>query len=292
MKRYIIGIDDTDNVGSKGTGAIAGELRNIISEGGYGKCGYITRHQLLIHPDIKYTSHNSSMIFTADIDENKIDELTTVLENHLKQESAEGSDPGLCIFCPDDLEDKSDLLAFGYRAKNVVLKKEDAYDVAKRNGIYLKELGGEGIGVIGALAGVALRYSGNDGELKGGAKCFEEGETYLVQELLDHKNIDEVVDIDGSIPNPNDRVYVPWKIKPILTDDKLKVFVRKNQIGGYIALLKNENRDLEMKRQDISACKDFMKDVDEETSSSEDTCLNCMYRRWTDKSFTCIKNNR
>ena len=52
MKRYIIGIDDTDNVGSKGTGAIAGELRNIISEGGYGKCGYITRHQLLIHPDI------------------------------------------------------------------------------------------------------------------------------------------------------------------------------------------------------------------------------------------------
>ena len=293
MKRYIIGIDDTDNYGSKGTGAIAGELKKIISDEGFGKTGFITRHQLLIHPDIKYTSHNSSMIFTADIDENRISELESRLANYLKEESAEGSDPGLCIFCPEDLKDKSELISFGYLAKNVVLTKEDAYRIAQRNNIYLKELGGEGIGIIGALAGVALRYSGNDGELKGGAKDFEEGETYLIKDFLAHKNIDSVQDIDGDIPNENDEVYVPWKVKPILTKDKLVVFVKKNPKGGYIALAKQENRDLEEKRQDLTACDEFERDVDEELISSKDnTCANCMYRRWTDKAFTCVKGKK
>ena len=293
MKRYIIGIDDTDNYGSKGTGAIAGELKKIISDEGFGKTGFITRHQLLIHPDIKYTSHNSSMIFTADVDESRINELETILEKHLKEESAEGSDPGLCIFCPEDLKDKSELISFGYLAKNVVLTKEDAYRIAQRNNIYLKELGGEGIGIIGALAGVALRYSGNDGELKGGAKDFEEGETYLIKDFLAHKNIDSVQDIDGDMPNENDEVYVPWKVKPILTKDKLVVFVKKNPKGGYIALAKQENRDLEEKRQDITACDEFERDVDEELiSSKNNTCANCMYRRWTDKAFTCVKDRK
>ena len=52
---------------------------------------------------------------------------------------------------------------FGYRAKQVVLTKSNAYKLAKKLDIHLSEHGGSGQGVIGALAGVALRLTANDG---------------------------------------------------------------------------------------------------------------------------------
>ncbi len=59
----LISIDDTDDADSEGTGEIA----EIIADGLVGKelaaVGRVTRHQLLIHPDIAYSSHNSSMCF-------------------------------------------------------------------------------------------------------------------------------------------------------------------------------------------------------------------------------------
>ena len=62
LMRLLICIDDTDNLDSKGTGAIAEELRDLIAERGWGTCGDITQHQLLLHEDIPYTSHNSSTV--------------------------------------------------------------------------------------------------------------------------------------------------------------------------------------------------------------------------------------
>ncbi len=64
----LICIDDTDDIDSRGTGEIAELLAQGLTEGGLARCGRVTRHQLLIHPDIAYTSHNSSMCFPAEID--------------------------------------------------------------------------------------------------------------------------------------------------------------------------------------------------------------------------------
>ena len=65
----LISIDDTDDIDTRGhrrhgraPGARASRRRGLA------RCGRVTRHQLLVHPDIAYTSHNSSMCFPAEID--------------------------------------------------------------------------------------------------------------------------------------------------------------------------------------------------------------------------------
>ena len=54
-------IDDTDNLESIGTGEVLEELMAALDAQQLAQCSFVTRHQLFIHPDIAYTSHNSSM---------------------------------------------------------------------------------------------------------------------------------------------------------------------------------------------------------------------------------------
>ena len=56
--RYLIGIDDTDNLESRGTGHRARQLAQFLID--LAEPLRITRHQLLVVPEIPYTSHNSS----------------------------------------------------------------------------------------------------------------------------------------------------------------------------------------------------------------------------------------
>jgi hypothetical protein len=53
-----IGLDDTDNKTSRGTGRLARAIAESLAER-YAVRG-ITRHQLLVDPRVPYTSHNSS----------------------------------------------------------------------------------------------------------------------------------------------------------------------------------------------------------------------------------------
>ena len=64
--KVLISIDDTDNIESRGTGALASLLSKECENRNWGRTYPITRHQMLIHPDIPYTSHNSSMCFSVD----------------------------------------------------------------------------------------------------------------------------------------------------------------------------------------------------------------------------------
>ena len=132
MKIFLC-IDDTDNIDSKGTGAIAGEIAELIEANQWGKCQGITRHQLLVHPDIPYTSHNSSMCFTADVKGDYLEAIIAGAINVLETESAEGSDPGLCVFVPERLtqHQHQEMIDYGLRAKREVLTKEEAYQLAE-----------------------------------------------------------------------------------------------------------------------------------------------------------------
>lgn len=293
MAELIVSIDDTDDIDSKGTGAIADGLRRYISDRGYGECGYITRHQLLIHPDIPYTSHNSAMAFTLSTGISDCTGLADELSAYVLRECAPSSDPGVCVLDRDDISDPHALIRFGYLAKNRVLTKALAYTVAQKTGAYLKELAGTGDGVIGALAGAALRRSGNDGELRGGVKEFVAGKSYRVAELLESPLIDAVKDINGAALSDHSEVFVPWKIKPVLTDGALTVFIKRADDSGWVALEKKENRDVEFNRAELKTCTAFKEDASEELVLPDaDTCLNCIYRRWLETGFTCVLGNK
>jgi len=95
--QYYIGIDDTDNLESRGTGYRARQLGTMLEEAGIARLICITRHQLLVHKDIPYTSHNSSACLLMDCEPGKEAELTTFCRDFLLRESAPGSDAGLCI---------------------------------------------------------------------------------------------------------------------------------------------------------------------------------------------------
>ncbi|PKP02160.1 MAG: hypothetical protein CVU11_12710 [Bacteroidetes bacterium HGW-Bacteroidetes-6] len=161
MKKYLIGIDDTDNLTSRGTGFIVRELARLLKEAGIAKPQCVSRHQLYFHPDIPYTSHNSSACLEVDV--LKPEELRDFCRNYLLDVAAEGSDVGLCIVPFDNVSDKQ--IDWGLRAKKEILSKYDAIALAKHCGIYLEGLTGTHDGIIGSLAACGLRKYGNDGRI-------------------------------------------------------------------------------------------------------------------------------
>ncbi|MGB2552280.1 hypothetical protein ACPF04_03775 [Campylobacter sp. MOP51] len=73
-KTYIA-IDDTDEIGyTKSTGMLAENIVEFINER-FCECSFISRHQLLIDERVNYTLHNSSMCFSAYLNEAQTDEV-------------------------------------------------------------------------------------------------------------------------------------------------------------------------------------------------------------------------
>ncbi len=232
----LVCIDDTDNIESRGTGSLASELADALQNNGWGHCRPVTRHQMLLHPDIPYTSHNSSMCFTAEIRPEFMDAFTGFAQSYLQQESAAGSDPGLCIVDRDRLMDPDTLMAFGRKAKTTVLFKVDAYQLAERLSVHLSEHGGTGLGVIGALAGCGLRLTGNDGRFRGKFQVGEIGEQLTVADLMQKTGVDVVKNLEGDILQDDAPVYIGKNVKAVLQDGRstLLVFPEPRDEAGEI----------------------------------------------------------
>ncbi|WP_048189704.1 ABC transporter substrate-binding protein [Methanobacterium sp. SMA-27] len=180
-------MDDTDNLNSRGTGrlarAVAAELKKTYPV--YG----VTRHQLYVHNDIPYTSHNSCAVIHLDIEEQKfIDDIFEIVRIEMLKDFIEGSDPGLAVAHENQITPA--LIAFGKDAKGTVLTQEKARILAKNLNIRLEGLGGTEDGVIGSMAGIGLAFAGNDGRflLKGS-----------IRELLGPQPIEKFINagIDG-----------------------------------------------------------------------------------------------
>jgi len=223
--QILVSIDDTDNLESPGTGELASRIAAELENNGWGKSSFVTRHQLLVHPDIPYTSHNSAMCFSAVINENCLEQVINHSAEFLARESAPGSDPGLCVAVLKSLPDSSELIRYGKAAKESVLTKESAYELALRAGIHLSEHGGSGQGVIGALAGAGLRLGGNDGRLKGQLACAVPGTVVSVADLCARADIDEVRALDGSDLDSLDMVRFGEKVKTVLLDNRSVLLV-------------------------------------------------------------------
>jgi hypothetical protein len=225
--KLLVAIDDTDNLESVGTGELAAVLSTSLAERGWGKGGFVTRHQMLVHPDIPYTSHNSAMCFPAEINRDDIGAFIAHAEAFLREESATGSDPGLCVTEIGRLSAPEELIAFGKSAKRVVLEKKNAYDLAGRLGVHLSEHGGTGQGVIGALAAVGLRMTGNDGRFKGHFKIDATDGVVTPTEIKKQTHVEAVKTIDGAVLEDHEKIRLGKKVKAVLMDGKATLLVTK-----------------------------------------------------------------
>jgi hypothetical protein len=154
-----IGMDDTDNHASRGTGRLARELAAKLMVD-FPVLG-VTRHQLLVDPRVPYTSHNSSAALCLQGDERT--DLAALFERvkaFMLADFIDGSDPGLCVARASAA---AELLSFGKRAKSELVRQEQARRLAADQQVLLEGLGGTQDGVIGALAAVGLAAGGEDG---------------------------------------------------------------------------------------------------------------------------------
>jgi len=228
MNTYLIGIDDTDNLQSRGTGYRARQMGLSLQQSGWGELLGITRHQLLVHPDIPYTSHNSSACLEVKSD--KLAGLTSFCRDFLLRESAEGSDAGLCIACLDRINEE--VMQWGERARKEVLTKEEAHLLAEKHGIFLEGLTGMRIGVIGSLAAIGLQKAGNDGRYLWLKVMRELTGIHSAKELLTLLRIESIETKQGIVVSVDDTVDVGEWFRPIRKNKKITLIVEKNDTDG------------------------------------------------------------
>ncbi len=154
-----IGLDDTDNGSSRGTGRLARSIAGVLGRD-YPLLG-VTRHQLLVDPRIPYTSHNSSAALHFNVaEEPSLADIQGRVRALMLADFQPGSDPGLCVAAEPIPTSVSE---FGRRAQQTVLTQAEARAVAADARLRLDGLGGSEDGVIGALAAVGLASTGEDG---------------------------------------------------------------------------------------------------------------------------------
>ena len=243
--KILISIDDTDDIGTKGTGEILEDLCTELTQKFNGKFSRVTRHQLLIHEDIKYTSHNSSMCCEGIIEKHQFEEIKENAASYLKANSAQNSDPGLCVIRCEDISEaeREKIIDWGIRAKNEVLTKHGAYALASGSGIHLSEHGGTGDGIIGALAGAGLRLTGHDGRFKGKFDMKTNNGSLSVKEIEESQLIDKVMDEKFNPLNPEEKVLLGDKIKTVMYDHRSVLLVRKNSDGIWVNLSRKELKE-------------------------------------------------
>jgi hypothetical protein len=225
--KVLVCIDDTDNLETIGTGKLSQTMAEIIEDKQWGSCSAVSRHQLFVHDDIPYTSHNSSMCFGIDF----TGDLAGLIDfgaGFLEERSAEGSDPGFCVVPLDNGVDRDALMDFGRRAKCEVLSKALAYDLAKDLGVHLSEHGGTGDGVVGAIAGIGLRLSGNDGRFRGWVHFGPTGTMTTVETLCTEGYIDGVKTVDGELLAPDTGIWLAAeKVKTMFSNNQRVVMVTR-----------------------------------------------------------------
>lgn len=223
----LIGIDDTDNLDSRGTGFRVRELGRLLTESRITRVFGITRHQLFVSPLIPYTSHNSSACMAVAIESSGLDDLTEFCRDYLLRECAEGSDAGLCIAPADEVG--ADVCDFGRRAKSEVFTQQDSRSLAERSGFHLEGLTGDQGGVIGALAAVGLRAEGNDGRYIGlrGMRELEPGD-YRLSRLQELTDIERVQTVEGIAVSDSGAIIsmTEWA-RPVLLGGKAVLLVEK-----------------------------------------------------------------
>jgi hypothetical protein len=242
MRAYVA-FDDTDTIDAdRGTGKVgrwyADRLpRSCRSTG-------VVRQQLLVHPDVPYTSHNSAAVVILEIpDVSVVDDLVERAVAHLRDNWMEGSDPGLCVAW-EGCAALPALVAFGRRAAVSVVDQEQARAAAR--GAHLSGHGGTSDGIIGAAAGVGLTAEGWSGrfiELDAGGRLLRDfGDPVTVAELTRAGMPVVALDRDAPVPLPEDLVTTNGWLRPRLWGGRAVLPVSRLDGGGRWMAIASEKR--------------------------------------------------
>jgi tRNA(Ile2) C34 agmatinyltransferase TiaS len=214
--KLFIAIDDTDNKVSIGTGRLSRMLADELKEKGLVSESCVTRHQLLVHPDIPYTSHNSSACIDAVMNLCTVDEVSILARAFLEKHFHEGANPGLSIAAQDCVPEE--LPSFGRRAQEEVIPLDEAKKIADRLGIFTWWSGETGQGCIGAMSAIGLRSTNNDGRYIALDGIREIGGMLSVREIIEQTAIDCVTTLSGESLVSGEMVDTQNWVRPILKD--------------------------------------------------------------------------
>lgn len=232
-----IGIDDTDNPDTRGTGFRARQLVDRLHENDMARAVGVTRHQLLVDDRIPYTSHNSSACLAVTCD-CEVEELMDFCRGFLLEIAARGSDVGLCIANEGQAGSAS---AFGRLAQTTVVTRDDAMGIAGKHGIRLEGLTGDHQGVIGALSAVGLHAAGNDGRYIWLQGLRDHAHRLVtLEQLLDRTGTDRVALRDGTeLLDPAAVVDLgPWP-RTVRIEKQAVLLVEKTSDNKYKVLDKD-----------------------------------------------------
>jgi len=220
-----IGMDDTDMPQTRGTGHLARQIADAIAE----DCDVVgvSRHQLLRDPRVPMTKNNSSNVIHICRASCRLELLADRIRELMLAEFIAGSDPGLCV-CEAPAEQQ---IAFGFRAKQELVTQADGTSSLGTGQCVHACLGGTGDGIIGAIAGVGLAASGNDGRFVqiGGIRALADAEP--VQSILD-AGVVAVRTVDGA-PVHDGIVLNCGKLRPEIIDHRPVVIVEQNSGGAW-----------------------------------------------------------
>jgi hypothetical protein len=224
-----VGIDDTDTLESRGTGRLA---RNITGELAQKHPIFgVTRHQLFVHPDIPFTSHNSCAVIHIQAQTSAMVDIFSTTKKLMLEDFIEGSDPGLAVASTEQLTAAA--IAFGQDAKTTIVTQQRARDVARSCSIHAEGLGGSNGGIIGAIAGVALASLGNDGRFLLKGKNRELTGIRSASEVI-CAGIDQILTLQGEVVMEG-RIKISKNATPSFIHGKAVLFVERGD-GCMVAL--------------------------------------------------------
>jgi hypothetical protein len=227
---WLVGIDDTDNADSIGTGRLARMLAAHLEGQGLLAGVSVTRHQFLVHPDIPYTSHNSSACIEGTSDGAILGKLLDAARAFLIDHFHAGANPGLCVCAADAVPEA--LVVLGRRAQCEVLDLEEFDAEAREAGLALWWGGETGQGRIGATCGAALRSRGEDGRFIGLRGIRDLEGCLRVEEILARSGVERVATEEGTSLGPEEVVDTRDWVRPSLRGGRATLVVRREG-GGW-----------------------------------------------------------
>jgi hypothetical protein len=237
---WLVGIDDTDNADSIGTGRLARMLAEHLEARDLLTATSVTRHQFLVHPDIPYTSHNSSACIAGLSQDASRAALAEVARGFLRDNFHDGANPGLCICAAEAVPDA--LVVLGKRAQQEVLRLDEFDNAIREMNLALWSSGETGQGRIGACSGAALRSTGDDGRFIGLRGIRDLKGRTRVQQICANSGVEEVWLEGGRVLGGDVSIETRDWVRPSLIGGRA-VFVVREDAGQLVPANKRSKDD-------------------------------------------------
>ena len=223
--RFLIGVDDTNNPKTSSTGLLTQKLGIHLQETGLGKLEAISRHQLFLSTQIPHTSDNSAICATFEADAAKRSELEMACRSFILRELSSGANAGFALASWGQIT--AEVFTWARTAKNQVLNRQQAIQIARSAKIAITGLTGSGDGVVGALAAIGLRYRGDDGRFLWLPNLSLLKGIYSSSEVMNIAPLDRIESSRGRAPQPGDKIEIGKWVRPVLREGRCVLLVEE-----------------------------------------------------------------